>query len=388
MGIKNLNTLVNDLSPGSITFVPLSKWKGKRVGIDMNNLMYIHMAVAWKEVVNESNIPFDEPNMENYQKKSLNSIKGMITTFLKYQVAPVIVFDGPPSPEKEIMARTMRREKKADSRKQYEELFSVLKEQDPLTVGTEDINTLKKYLRALVPVTTTDIEMVKSILSGIGIPIFQSTGEAEALCSLMCRTGRVDFVYSTDTDNLTYGCPNLMTGFEGKVYDPESERAIDQVKMYDFYALLSDLGITHKQFIDVCIMSGCDYNTNIRNIGVKKSYKLIQEWGSIDNLPDIYDVTCLNHHRCRELFSEKKYNDLCENHEDNVLVNTDSLSLYARELLEPYGMDYWISELVEIYRDFQQKPFRPLIYPSDTLVDIEIVIDDDNNSDHEIIILD
>ena len=376
MGILNFNTLVKDLCPDAISIAKLSNWKGGRVAIDLNNLLYIHMSVAWRQVVNDSNIPYEDPDMVQYTKIYLENIRRMIMRFLRNKITPVIVCDGPPPPEKDAIARKKRQAKKTEDKDLYDELHEVLLAQDPLTVEISDISRLKTYLLRRTPVTTTDIETIKAVLSGIGIPVLQSTAEAETLCSLMCRTGLVDLVYSTDTDNLVYGCPIMMTGFEGTAFDPETNERVDQVKIYNFNKIIERLDVTYEQFVDICIMSGCDYNHNIPGIGVKTSYKLIKEYGSIDNLADKYDVTCLNHVKCRELFADRTYQELCENSQDKINVDLNSLSEYARDCLEPYGVDYWISDLIEIYRDFPQNPVMVTIHPRTVLPEIVIVLDD------------
>jgi flap endonuclease-1 len=38
---------------------------------------------------------------------------------------------------------------------------------------------------------------------------------------------------------------------------------------------------TYDEFIDFCILSGCDYTTRIKNIGVVTAYKFIKNYGNI-----------------------------------------------------------------------------------------------------------
>lgn len=38
------------------------------------------------------------------------------------------------------------------------------------------------------------------------------------------------------------------------------------------------------QFIDLCILCGCDYTTNIQGIGPVKAFKYIQDEGTIENV--------------------------------------------------------------------------------------------------------
>jgi hypothetical protein len=48
------------------------------------------------------------------------------------------------------------------------------------------------------------------------------------------------------------------------------------VHEYDFSALLAELGLSHEQFIDLCILMKCDYCGTIRGIGPKRALELIK----------------------------------------------------------------------------------------------------------------
>jgi 5'-3' exonuclease len=45
------------------------------------------------------------------------------------------------------------------------------------------------------------------------------------------------------------------------------------------------------QFIDMCILCGCDYCGTIRGIGPKSSYKLIQQHGTLEKVLAALDKT-------------------------------------------------------------------------------------------------
>ena len=41
--------------------------------------------------------------------------------------------------------------------------------------------------------------------------------------------------------------------------------------------VLSGLGLTEEQFVDMCILCGCDYASKIEGMGPVKAYKFIQD---------------------------------------------------------------------------------------------------------------
>jgi flap endonuclease-1 len=48
--------------------------------------------------------------------------------------------------------------------------------------------------------------------------------------------------------------------------------------------MLMDLDLTNEEFIDMCILCGCDYASKIEGIGPVKAYKFIKEFGTIEKL--------------------------------------------------------------------------------------------------------
>ncbi|XP_053569201.1 flap endonuclease 1 [Bombina bombina] len=44
------------------------------------------------------------------------------------------------------------------------------------------------------------------------------------------------------------------------------------------------LKMSHEQFVDLCILLGCDYSGKIRGLGPKKALRMMQEHGSIERI--------------------------------------------------------------------------------------------------------
>jgi len=63
-------------------------------------------------------------------------------------------------------------------------------------------------------------------------------------------------------DSLTFGTNVLLRGFNSK------KEPIVQIELKP---ALEQLGLTMEKFIDVCILCGCDYTTNIAGIGPIKA---------------------------------------------------------------------------------------------------------------------
>lgn len=136
-------------------------------------------------------------------------------------------------------------------------------------------------------------EQMIRLVKCLGIPYLKAYGEAEALCASLAVHGYVDGVLSRDTDSLVYGAPLFVCEFKQ-----------DEMTWTTLKEVLDSLELTMKQFIDLCIMCGCDYNMNMPKIGPVTAYKKILQYGSIEEYEknESIDTTCLRYKRCREIF--------------------------------------------------------------------------------------
>jgi len=74
----------------------------------------------------------------------------------------------------------------------------------------------------------------------------------------------------------------------------QSSAAASPIMEFDLSVLLAELEVTMEQFIDVCIMCGCDYANNIRGIGAVRALALIKQHGSIEAVIKVWRaVRCL-----------------------------------------------------------------------------------------------
>ncbi len=55
--------------------------------------------------------------------------------------------------------------------------------------------------------------------------------------------------------------------------------------------ILTGMELTMPQFVDLCILCGCDYTDTIRGIGPKNALKLIKAHGTIEKVIENLDTT-------------------------------------------------------------------------------------------------
>merc|ERR1719517_350326 len=133
-------------------------------------------------------------------------------------------------------------------------------------------------------VTREQNEQVKKLLTLMGIPIVDAPSEAEATCAALCRDGKVFAAATEDADCLTFGTKilirNLMAAESQKktIFEVTLDRALEQ------------LNISMDQFIDFCILSGCDYCDTLKGIGPSTAIKLLLQHGSLEKVLENLDA--------------------------------------------------------------------------------------------------
>ncbi|CAN1219273.1 Flap endonuclease 1 [Linum perenne] len=147
---------------------------------------------------------------------------------------------------------------------------------EAVEAGNKD--DIEKFSKRTVKVTKQHNDDCKKLLRLMGVPVIEAPSEAEAQCAALCKSGKVYAVASEDMDSLTFGA----TIFLRHLMDPSSRKI--PVMEFEIKKILEDLNLSMDQFIDLCILSGCDYCDNIRGIGGLTALKLIRQHGSIEGI--------------------------------------------------------------------------------------------------------
>lgn len=307
MGLTDFNPFIK--TKGTVARPrPLTDFSGHRLAIDAHNWSYTRLSIAHKQTVGQTNVILEEPDRNMTIGLWLSCTLDFICTLLQYHITPVFVFDGE-HPREKMVTKQKRLEKKVQARQEAQTLKEQLKTFDQLMLRPEHVKKLRDLLSKDTRVARQEIELLMSILRGLGIPCLQCTTDGEKLCSMLCREGRVAAVISADTDNYALGCPLvLQLTFDEPLRvredDPRSQYGlqIHQISGTETQDILAVLEMDGPTFLDWCICIGCDFNTRMPKIGVKRAYDLLKKWGRLEMLPGKYDPTCLRYVRCRELF--------------------------------------------------------------------------------------
>lgn len=298
MGIKNLNVIMSKY--GCTTLFrsrQLSDYAGKTIAVDASVYMYKYKSMYGK---------------------------GWMSVFLSFlhslkDIKCVFVFDSKECIQEKIAERVKRSSRKRELQERvdaieraYEEYkktgsisdclhqFLECKNVAMLT-GTTGVSAhkieeyLSKSRNQLLPIYSSDFELLKQTCQSMGMMTIDASVEAEKLCSLLCIEGKVDAVMTEDSDAYAYMAPCILNKVSsGKCLEISTKD------------ILEKLELSPSQFIDVCILCGTDYSQSIQGIGPMKAYKYIKMYGSIEGIHKNLklDISVLNHVRLREIFSQ------------------------------------------------------------------------------------
>jgi flap endonuclease-1 len=305
MGINGLNTFLKEKVPQCIQEVHFSKFAGQKVAIDTSIYFY------------------------KFLYKNDRYIEGFfqqIYRLMSNKIMPVYIFDGAPPPEKKEVLE-QRKEKRKLLNESISELQKKIDDKNQET-SLNDIMNLQKLKKKNIYVTRNHYDNLKKFLNILGIPYVQSSEEADLLCNTLVIKDKVQLIMSDDMDVLVGGAKHILRNFN---------ISSNKILYYNLDKIQTNLELNNEQWINLCILSGCDYLSRVPGIGVKNAYKLIKKH---QNLNDIYNV--FSHKAPNDYidqFSKAKdlFTKIIETEEINNLVltkkncNMEQISPFLRE---------------------------------------------------------
>ncbi|MCJ1371304.1 Elongation of fatty acids protein 2 [Loxospora ochrophaea] len=259
MGIKHLYAVIQENAPDAVKTGEIKNHFGRKVAIDASMSIYSFLIAVRSE----------GQQLMSETGETTSHLMGMFYRTLRIVdngIKPLYVFDGAPPKLKsgELAKRFMR---KSEANEAHEEAKE--------TGTAEDV---EKFSRRTVRVTREHNEECKRLLKLMGIPYIDAPTEAEAQCAVLARAGKVYAAASEDMDTLCFDAPILLRHltFSEQRKEPIQEIHLDRV--------LEGLSMERKQFIDLCILLGCDYVDPIPKIGWNTALKLIRDHGTLESV--------------------------------------------------------------------------------------------------------
>lgn len=250
MGIKNLLKFLNSY-PDLIVEKNINDFKGKKIAIDISILLY-------QIIIYVRNTGSDLTNKKGELTSHILGLFNKTIKLLSKGIIPVYVFDGkPPQLKKKVL----------DIRKNIKQKAI---EKMKTTTNKKDII---KYFKRSVTITKKQLDDCRQLLNLMGVQYIDAPEEADSQCAWLAKNGFVDAVFTEDMDILTFGSPYIIKNLTSINKKP-IEISLQKIK--------NKFEWTQDEFIDFCILLGCDYCDNLLNYNCFEIFKIFQKNKSID----------------------------------------------------------------------------------------------------------
>lgn len=251
--------LIGDYAPSAMKENEIKSYFGRKVAIDASMYLYQFLIA----------VRADGSQLMDVDGDPTSHLIGLFyrtIRILENGMKPVYVFDGKP-PEMKSGELVKRAEKREEAKKDLEKAEE-----------RGDSEDVERFQKRLVRVTPKHNDECKKLLSLMGVPYVEAPCEAEAQCAAMTRAGVVYATATEDMDCLTFGSSIQLRHLTA------SEAKKLPVREIHLNKLLEELGITQTEFIDVCILLGCDYCDSVKGVGPAKAISLIKEHQNIEEI--------------------------------------------------------------------------------------------------------
>lgn len=330
MGIKNLLKFLSE-HPDIINEKTHNEYYGKKIAIDISILMY-------QVVIAIRNSGSDLTNDKGDITSHILGLFNKTISFLEKGIIPVFVFDGkPPQLKQKILDARKQVRKKA-----LEKLSDAQTESDKI-----------KYLKRSVWISREQTDQCRELLELMGVPYIDAPQEADSQLSYLCKSNMVYAVLTEDMDILTFGSPRIIRNLTSSKKIPLE---IELTKV------LEKLNLTYGQFIELCILFGCDYCPNLSDVKTNEIYSVYSQCKSIEktleelktrgySIPEKFEYT-----EAKEYFANSSHNPVKPESIKMKKPETDKL---LNLLVNNYGLIKFkvlskLTRLNELYNKFKE----------------------------------
>jgi len=240
MGIKRLNKYLLDINAINIYDINdyFTKYENSIIGIDV-------MLYAYKYKFSCDNI--------------YSAFINQIIHFLQNKIIPIYIIDGKAPLEKQEAIK-----QRANRKSKINDKIELLKSQINDNNKESILKKIEKLNKSNFNLDYTIINNLIELFNIFNVPCIRATGEADILISDLYKKNIIISCLSEDTDLLTFGCRKVIKIYKKKIYE------------YNLDFILNKMNINYNQFVDICILFGCDYlksNLKINVFDIIEGYK-------------------------------------------------------------------------------------------------------------------
>lgn len=259
MGIRQLSKILEQHAPNSIKSRDIGFYSSQIIAIDASLSIYQFLIA----------VRSDGFTLNTADGETTSHLIGMFYRTIRMVssgLTPLYIFDGLP-PGLKMAELSRRSDKRQTAIEEYEKAFE-----------SGDVEKIAMYDKRKTKVTKKHNDDCKRLLKFMGIPFLDAPSEAEAYCALLSKKKKVFAVATEDMDALTFGSTLLLRNLNA------AENKKLPIKEYNLESALKEMEMSMNEFIDMCILLGCDYCSTIKGVGPQKAHSLIKKYGSIENI--------------------------------------------------------------------------------------------------------
>jgi 5'-3' exonuclease len=233
MGIRNLNHYLRNNCTQSIRCINIADLSGKRIAVDISIYLY----------------KYETENL------LLENMYVMLSIFRHYNIIPIFIFDGKPPIEKKALL-IKRKEDREEALEEFNKLQNLLNNNaDHLNDSEKQdiIASMDQLKKQFVQINKDKIEKIKTLIRAYGATYYDAPGEADVVCALLVIKKKVWACLSEDMDLFVYGATRVLRYFSLIGHT---------VVLYYMKGILDEINMSQKEFKEICVLSGTDYNIN------------------------------------------------------------------------------------------------------------------------------
>jgi 5'-3' exonuclease len=245
MGIQGLTKLLQDHAANCLSVIPYAALPKGTYGVDVSDYLY----------------PTKYRATSKGRGAHLRWFLEFIVRLRKVGIKPIMVMDGDVgafAPKAATLAA------RAVARVAAAERIAAIPDQAERAVAQAK----------QIQITSDDYAELLHLFQTLGVEVYRATHEADQGLAQLYRERRIIGVFSEDSDMLAWGIDLVVRGLL-----VASWRNTDLVQTVCRPLMLSELNLTDKQFLDLCILAGCDYVGKLAGIGIRTGYSLVRQFG-------------------------------------------------------------------------------------------------------------
>jgi flap endonuclease-1 len=297
MGIRNLNRYLRDNCPESIKSINIAELSGKKIVVDISIYLYKYES----------------------ENALLENMYVMLSIFSYYNIIPIFIFDGKPPPEKKALLQK-RRDNKELAQQEYEKLKILLTSKEDDDDKQDIITTMDQLKKQFVQINKDKIETVKALIRAYGATYYDAPGEADELCALLVIKKKVWACLSEDMDLFVYGCTRVLRYFS---------LISHTVVLYYTKGIYDELDMTQKEFKEICVLSGTDYNINANGnndiVSLRQTIKYFKKFKDLKTENNFYDWLMINTEYINDIQLLNRINNIF-----NIECNSEKLDIFKK----------------------------------------------------------